>query len=230
MAPSERSAMRLACSGVEMPKPMAQGTRVFSLTIATMEARSVLISLLTPVTPRLDTIYKKSFRFFCDPGDAVFGSRGDQRHQIHTVLTAERQEFFFFLKWQIRQNQSVDRSIFTPREEAFRAVGEHNIGVSHKDHGNVYLAAEIFHKGKDLIGCNAAGQRSQVCALDHGPLRGGIRERNAELNQIRAVFHGGADHERPLCCPRFEFFACPELCKKCGFPANRTPDFFIDLG
>ena len=56
MAPSEREAIFLACSGVEMPKPMAQGMSVLWRTEATMEARSVLISLRTPVTPRLETM------------------------------------------------------------------------------------------------------------------------------------------------------------------------------
>ena len=37
---------------------MALGTAVFSRTTFTMDARSVLISLRVPVTPRLDTIYK----------------------------------------------------------------------------------------------------------------------------------------------------------------------------
>ena len=55
MAPSERSAIAFACAGVEMPKPTAQGMSVFSRTTRTMEARSVVISLRVPVTPRLDT-------------------------------------------------------------------------------------------------------------------------------------------------------------------------------
>ena len=59
IAPSEMSAIFFACSGVEMPNPIAHGTSVFSLTTLTIEARSVLISLLVPVTPRLDTIYRK---------------------------------------------------------------------------------------------------------------------------------------------------------------------------
>ena len=54
MAPSEMSAIFFACSGVEMPKPIAHGTSVFSLITLTIEARSVLISLLVPVTPRLE--------------------------------------------------------------------------------------------------------------------------------------------------------------------------------
>ena len=51
--------MARACSGLEMPKPMAQGRSVFSRTTFTIEARSVLISLRVPVTPRLETKYKK---------------------------------------------------------------------------------------------------------------------------------------------------------------------------
>ena len=58
IAPSETSAIFLACSGVDMPKPTAQGTFVFSRTTLTIEAMSVFISLLVHVTPRLDTIYK----------------------------------------------------------------------------------------------------------------------------------------------------------------------------
>ena len=54
MAPSEISAIFFACLGVEMPKPIAHGTSVFSLITLTIEARSVLISLLVPVTPRLE--------------------------------------------------------------------------------------------------------------------------------------------------------------------------------
>ena len=52
---SEIPAIFRACSGVEMPKPMAQGMSVFWRTTSTMEVKSVLISLLVPVTPRLET-------------------------------------------------------------------------------------------------------------------------------------------------------------------------------
>ena len=56
MAPSESAAIFPACSGVEMPKPMAQGMSVCRRTTETMAPRSVVISLRVPVTPRLDTI------------------------------------------------------------------------------------------------------------------------------------------------------------------------------
>ena len=51
MAPSDMDAMALACSGVLMPKPIAQGTSVTVRMLSTMAGRSVLISLRTPVTP-----------------------------------------------------------------------------------------------------------------------------------------------------------------------------------
>ena len=56
MAPSESSAIAPACAGVEIPKPMAQGTFACCRTTETMDARSVVISLRVPVTPRLETI------------------------------------------------------------------------------------------------------------------------------------------------------------------------------
>ena len=58
IAPSEIPAIFAACSGVEMPNPMAHGTSVFSRTVSTIDSRSVLISLRIPVTPRLETIYR----------------------------------------------------------------------------------------------------------------------------------------------------------------------------
>ena len=41
---------------VEIPKPIAQGMPLFLRTTSVIAARSVLISLLTPVTPRLETM------------------------------------------------------------------------------------------------------------------------------------------------------------------------------
>jgi hypothetical protein len=55
IAPSEIEDIFLACSGVDIPKPIAQGTFEFSFITFTIEPRSVVISLLVPVTPRLDT-------------------------------------------------------------------------------------------------------------------------------------------------------------------------------
>ena len=55
MAPSEIAAIAFACSGVLIPKPMAQGTSVTARILSTMAGRSVLISLRTPVTPMEDT-------------------------------------------------------------------------------------------------------------------------------------------------------------------------------
>ena len=56
MTPSALAPMAAACSGVEMPKPMAQGTLGLAcLARATMAPTSVVIWLRTPVTPMEDT-------------------------------------------------------------------------------------------------------------------------------------------------------------------------------
>lgn len=60
MTPSACCAIFFACSGVEMPKPMAQGiSGLASRTSFTMAPMSVVMSFLTPVTPREETQYTK---------------------------------------------------------------------------------------------------------------------------------------------------------------------------
>ena len=54
-APANNMVIFAACSGVEIPKPIAQGISVLLRTTSVIAARSVLISLRTPVTPRLET-------------------------------------------------------------------------------------------------------------------------------------------------------------------------------
>ena len=55
MAPSDTAAIFAACSGVEIPNPMAHGMSFASLTSFTMAPMSVVISFRTPVTPRDET-------------------------------------------------------------------------------------------------------------------------------------------------------------------------------
>lgn len=51
MAPSLFAAMAAACSGLEMPNPMAMGVSVTARMRATMESRSVVMLERVPVTP-----------------------------------------------------------------------------------------------------------------------------------------------------------------------------------
>lgn len=57
IAPSEYLATYSACSGVAIPNPKAHGTSVVSRTNYIIPPKSVLISLLTPVTPNDETQY-----------------------------------------------------------------------------------------------------------------------------------------------------------------------------
>ena len=56
MAPSAKSVILLACSGVDIPNPIAQGMSVALLTAATMSSRLELNDVRTPVTPMDDTM------------------------------------------------------------------------------------------------------------------------------------------------------------------------------
>ena len=46
IAPSDKSAIAFACSGVDIPNPIAHGTEVFCLITSTIDLRSVFISVL----------------------------------------------------------------------------------------------------------------------------------------------------------------------------------------
>ena len=55
ITPSATFAIFSACSGVFIPKPTAAGTSVTSLISSKIDFKSVLISLLIPVTPNDET-------------------------------------------------------------------------------------------------------------------------------------------------------------------------------
>ena len=57
ITPSAYTLISFACFGVPIPKPMAHGTSVFSFTILVIAPISVVMLLLTPVTPRDETTY-----------------------------------------------------------------------------------------------------------------------------------------------------------------------------
>lgn len=96
----------------------------------------------------------------------------------------------------VRQNEPVDAGVTAVRQKAIHAVGEDDVRVGHKNHGDRHVAPQLAHKVKDLVGRCAALQSAQVCRLNHGPLRRGVREGNAELNEVGAVLRGSADGSR----------------------------------
>lgn len=58
MTPSAKRAIDAACSGVDMPNPMAHGMSVTRRTAATMDSRFELNDVRMPVTPMEDTTYR----------------------------------------------------------------------------------------------------------------------------------------------------------------------------
>ena len=96
------AAIFFACSGVEMPKPTAQGMSFAAFTSFTIAPISVVIWVLVPVTPREETQYTKPFASF-----AIRVIRswdvGAIRNQLQTILFADHVELLFFLKRYIRR-------------------------------------------------------------------------------------------------------------------------------
>ena len=58
MTPSALFAISFACSGPEIPKPIAHGTSLTCFAVLIIAPTSVVIRLLVPVTPSEDTQYK----------------------------------------------------------------------------------------------------------------------------------------------------------------------------
>ena len=90
---------------------------------------------------------------FCDVG-AISEIRSTP-YFLHIRL-----KFVLFLKRNIRQNQAVYADLLACGYKAFGAIGEHDVGVSHKDHGHAYVAAKLAHKVEYFIGGNAAAERA----------------------------------------------------------------------
>ena len=148
ITPSASLAICPACSGVEMPKPMAQGIWVFSRTAWTIEPRSVVILLRVPVTPRL---VEEPLRLFGDGGDAVLRGGGDEGDKVQAVGAAGGSKLLLLLVGHVGEDDAVHPNLRRPRQEAVGAVGEHHVGVGHKHQGDGYVLSQLLHQGEDFV-------------------------------------------------------------------------------
>ena len=113
--------------------------------------------------------------------------------EISPVPPANRQEFLLLLKGQIGEDQSVNPRLPAGGEKALRSIGEHHIGVGHKNQRYRYIPAQVLHQSEDLVCGDPALQGPEVSPMDHRPLGGGVGEGNAQLDEVRAIFHCGPD-------------------------------------
>ena len=136
---------------------------------------------------------EKPLRLSGDHGDPVFRCRRDEGDQLHPILPANRQEFLLLLKGQIGEDQSVDPRLPAGGEESLRSIGEHHIGVGHKNQRYRYIPAQVPHQSEDPVRGDPALQGPEVSPLDHRTLGDGVGEGNAQLDEVRAVFHSSPD-------------------------------------
>ena len=129
-----------------------------------------------------------------DHGDAVLGGGGHQGDQIQAVPLADGLELLLLLKGHVRQDEAVDANAGAGGDEPLRAVGEHHVGVGHEHHGDGDIFPQLPDHVEDLIRGNAAGQCPDVGRLDDGTLGGGVREGDAQLNEIRSGPDSLPDH------------------------------------
>ena len=103
---------------------------------------------------------------------------------------AEGKKFFFFLKGQIRQDETVDSDFPAGADKSFCAVGKDNIGVGHEDQRNRHIAAQFPYKLKDIVCRYASLERPQIGALDNRSFSGRIGKRDPQFNEIGSIFYG----------------------------------------
>ena len=131
-----------------------------------------------------------------DHRDAVFRRRCDEGDEVDAVLAARGKKFFLFLIRHVRQDEPVDANIAAVGQKALCAVGKDDIRIRHKNHGDRHAAPQLAHEIENLVGRYAALQGAQVSGLNDGPLRRGVGEGNAELDEVGTVLRGSADGSR----------------------------------
>ncbi len=107
--------------------------------------------------------------------------------------------YLLFFKRDVREDEPLDADFLAGGDELLGSVGVYHVGVGHEHHGDGDVPAYIAHQVKDLVGGDAAGERANVGALDDGALRGRVRERDAQFDEVCPVFrHGANDGGRRL--------------------------------
>ena len=193
MAPSDRAAMRAACSGVEMPKPTAQG--MSELAAHQLHHGADVRGDAAAHTRHAQAGHHvhKAAGLPGDHGDAMLRRGGNEGDEVKPVLAAQGRELLLLLKGHVGENQPVHADVPAGGEEFLRPVGEHHVGVGHEHHGHAHIPAQIPHQVKAAVGGGSGLQGTGVGSLDHRALRRGVGEGNAQLDHIRPGLRHGAD-------------------------------------
>ena len=114
------------------------------------------------------------------------GCRRDQRNQIQPCLFTGNVKFFFFLKGNVRKDQTVQTGLCRAFGKTLCAIGKHHIRIGHKDEGNPGFFPDSFHHLKNPVSRHAAGKRPDVCRLDHRSLCRRIRKGDPQFDDRSA--------------------------------------------
>ena len=102
-------------------------------------------------------------------------------------------KLLFFLIGQVGQDQPINADLRAGRDEPLCAVGEHDICIGHEHHGDRNIFPHLADEVKDLIRGGPRFQGADVGTLNDRALGGGVRERDAQLNEVGTVCRHGAD-------------------------------------
>ena len=98
ITPSESSAIRLACSGVEIPKPMAAGIWVFCRTVSHHGGQIRFDLASGSGNAQRGHHIENPSASLAIMAILSLGGRCDEGDQLHPILPANRQEFLLLLK------------------------------------------------------------------------------------------------------------------------------------
>ena len=119
-------------------------------------------------------------------------SRRDELRQGKIVRGADAAHFLRLLVRDIGQDHAVHPRFLEVRDKALKPIVIHHVDVAHADDGDLGVFADLLDDLKCLLHCHTVLQCLDTCRLNHGAIRHGIGERQAELDEIGARLLGTA--------------------------------------
>ena len=115
------------------------------------------------------------------------GGRSDQAHHVEAVSGKDLGKLDLFLVRHVGKNHASQTHLTLPRSKMVDAVAEHHVGIRHDDERNVAaVRTEATDHVEHVVRGDAVLESTDVGVLDNRTLRRGIREGNAQLDEVCA--------------------------------------------
>ena len=137
---------------------------------------------------------QKSFRIFRNLCDTILGGGGYHGNEGNVEVLTILQKLFPLFIGHIRKNKAGNPCLLGLFHEFSTAVGENHIGIGHIHKGHIHFLPKLLGHLKNLLCGGSSLQSPKVGFHNHRSLCGGVGEGNAQLNQVRSIFHHALHH------------------------------------